>query len=495
MAYILALDQGTTSSRALLIDVKGNVLSLAQKEFKQSFPKSGYVEHDAEEIWSSQYAVANEVLAKAKVHADQIAAIGITNQRETTVLWDRKTGIPIAPAIVWQDRRTTSLCEELKKQGLSSLFREKTGLLLDPYFSGTKIRWLLENVAGAKERAEKGELAFGTIDSWLVWKLTRGKTHITDATNASRTLLYNIHAHTWDEELLQILQIPSSLLPEVKSSSQVYAHTAEHIFTAPIPIAAIAGDQQAALFGQGCFEAGSAKATYGTGCFLLLHTGTKPVLSQNQLVTTIALQIGKEVSYALEGSVFVAGAAIQWFRDQLKLIQSSSEIDVLASSVPDTGGVYFVPAFTGLGAPYWDPHARGTLLGLSRGSTGAHLARAVLESIAFQATDVLRAMQADAHLPLSQLRVDGGAIASDLLMQFQADLMGTDVLRPKNRELTALGAAFLAGLAVEFWKDRKELSGLWQLDRKFCPQMGEKERDQRYKQWGRAVERAKDWEQ
>lgn len=495
MAYILALDQGTTSSRALLIDVKGNVLSLAQKEFKQSFPKSGYVEHDAEEIWSSQYAVANEVLAKAKVHADQIAAIGITNQRETTVLWDRKTGIPLAPAIVWQDRRTTSLCEELKKQGLSSLFREKTGLLLDPYFSGTKIRWLLENVAGAKERAEKGELAFGTIDSWLVWKLTRGKTHITDATNASRTLLYNIHTHTWDEELLQILQIPSSLLPEVKSSSEVYAHTAEHIFTAPIPIAAIAGDQQAALFGQGCFEAGSAKATYGTGCFLLLHTGTKPVLSQNQLVTTIALQIGKEVSYALEGSVFVAGAAIQWFRDQLKLIQSSSEIDVLASSVPDTGGVYFVPAFTGLGAPYWDPHARGTLLGLSRGSTGAHLARAVLESIAFQATDVLRAMQADAHLPLSQLRVDGGAIASDLLMQFQADLMGTDVLRPKNRELTALGAAFLAGLAVEFWKDRKELSGLWQLDRKFCPQMGEKERDQRYKQWGRAVERAKDWEQ
>lgn len=495
MAYILSLDQGTTSSRALLINAQGSVVAIAQKEFKQYFPQSGYVEHDAEEIWSSQYSVANEVLAKAGVHAGEIAGIGITNQRETTVLWDRKTGVPIAPAIVWQDRRTTPLCERLKQEGLTSLFREKTGLLLDPYFSGTKIHFLLEHIPGARAKAEKGELAFGTIDSWLVWKLTRGKTHITDATNASRTLLYNIHTQEWDEELLRILQIPRSLLPEVKSSSEVYAKTAEHIFTAPIPIAAIAGDQQAALFGQGCVEAGSAKATYGTGCFLLMHTGNKAVLSKNELITTIALKIGSEVTYALEGSVFIAGAAIQWFRDQLKLIHTSPEIDALAATVTDTGGVYFVPAFTGLGAPYWDPHARGAILGLSRGTTGAHLARAVLESIAFQATDVLRAMEADAGMRLSQLRVDGGAIASDLLMQFQADLMNTAVLRPKNRELTALGAAFLAGLAVGFWHSRKELHSLWQLDRTFSPKMEEELRQKRCKGWARAIERAKGWEE
>ncbi|HSX26135.1 MAG TPA: glycerol kinase GlpK [Chlamydiales bacterium] len=494
MAHILALDQGTTSSRALVINAQGKVLSIAQKEFKQYFPQSGFVEHDAEEIWSSQYAVANEALAKAKLDASDIAGIGITNQRETTILWDRKTGTPIFHAIVWQDRRTAPLCTELKQKKLEPLFSSKTGLLLDPYFSGTKVRWLLDHIPGARSRAEKGELAFGTVDTWLVWKLSRGKLHITDATNASRTLLFNIHEGKWDEELLKILEIPRSLLPEVKSCSEIYGHTGDHVFTASIPIAGIAGDQQAALFGQGCFDAGKAKSTYGTGCFILMNTGLKPVASKNHLLTTIALKMGKETHYALEGSVFNAGTAIQWFRDNLGLIKTSSEIDTLAATVPDTGGVYFVPAFTGLGAPHWDPQARGTILGISRGTTAAHLARAVLESIAFQATDVFKAMESDSNIRLSEIRVDGGAVVSEPLMQFQADLIQTAVLRPKTSEITALGAAFLAGLAVGLWKKPSELSSLWQLDRKFTPQMDPERRKKLLETWSRAVERAKHWE-
>lgn len=494
MAHILALDQGTTSSRALIIDSQGVVVSLAQKEFKQYFPQSGYVEHDAEEIWSSEFAVANEALAKAGLNASDIAAIGITNQRETTVVWNRKTGIPIFHAIVWQDRRTTALCEQLKQAKLEPFFKAKTGLLLDPYFSGTKVRWILDHVPGARVSAENGDLAFGTIDTWLIWKLTRGALHITDATNASRTLLYNIHTGQWDEEILKILEIPRSLLPEIRSCSEVYGETAEHVFSAPIPIAGIAGDQQAALFGQGCFDAGMAKATFGTGCFILMNTGNKPVASENHLLTTVALQMNNETEYALEGSVFMAGAAIQWFRDNLGLIKKSSEIEALAASVPDAGGVYFVPAFTGLGAPHWDPHARGTILGLSRGTTAAHLARAVLESIAFQAADVLKAMERDSKISLLELRVDGGVVVSDLLMQFQADLMEVAVLRPKNRELTALGAAFLAGLAVGIWKKKSELSSIWQLDRKFVPKMEPVLRKKLLQTWDRALDRAKNWE-
>lgn len=442
MAYLLALDQGTTSSRALIIDQKGCVVSIAQKEFAQYFPESGFVEHDPEEIWSSQYAVAIEAMAKASLKANDIAAIGITNQRETTLIWERKTGKPIFRAIVWQDRRTTSFCEQLKKAGLENTFREKTGLLLDPYFSGTKIRWILDHVLGAKEKAERGELAFGTVDSWLVWKMTGGQLHLTDSTNASRTLLYNIHKQEWDRDLLEILQIPPSLLPEVRSSSEIYGSTSEHIFTSPIPIGGIAGDQQAALFGQGCLEPGTAKATYGTGCFLLMNTGPTPIISKNRLITTIGIKLGSEIRYALEGSVFIAGAAIQWLRDNLGLIKKSSEIDLLAASVPDSGGVFFVPAFTGLGAPHWDPHARGAIFGLSRGSTSAHLARAVLNSVACQAMDVLNAMQSDSGIRLREIKVDGGMVVSDLLMQLQADLMQTVVLRPKTQELTALGAAF-----------------------------------------------------
>ncbi len=494
MAYILALDQGTTSSRALVIDSLGVVVSLAQKEFKQYFPQSGYVEHDAEEIWSSEFSVANEALAKAGLNASDIAAIGITNQRETTVVWDRKTGVPVFRAIVWQDRRTTALCEALKQSKLEPLFKEKTGLLLDPYFSGTKVRWILDHVPGARKKAENGELAFGTIDTWLIWKLTRGSLHITDATNASRTLLYNIHTGKWDDELLKILEIPRSLLPEVRSCSEVYGETAEHVFSAPIPIAGIAGDQQAALFGQGCFEAGMAKATFGTGCFILMNTGIKPVVSENHLLTTVAMQLDGVKQYALEGSVFVAGAAIQWLRDNLGLIKKSSEIDALAATVADTGGVYFVPAFTGLGAPHWDPHARGAIFGLSRGTSGAHLARAVLESIAFQATDVLKAMENDSKINLVEIRVDGGAVVSDILMQMQADLTEVAVLRPKNRELTAIGAAFLAGLAVGVWKKKSELNSLWQLDRKFTPKMDPVQRKKMLQKWDRAIERAQNWE-
>lgn len=494
MSYILSLDQGTTSSRAIIVDKTGAICAIAQKEFKQYFPKSGLVEHDPEEIWTSQYAVANEAIAKAKITAKDIQAIGITNQRETTILWDRKSGRPIHNAIVWQDRRTAAHCEALKKQGLEPMFREKTGLLLDPYFSATKICYLLETVEGAREKAEKGELAFGTVDTWLAWKLSAEKLHITDATNASRTLLYNIHTKTWDEEILKILNIPKSLLPTVRHSSEVYGTTGKHIFTAPIPIAGIAGDQQAALFGQGCFQPGTAKATYGTGCFILMNTGKQAVLSQNNLLTTIAISLKEETQYALEGSVFISGAAVQWLRDNLKILKKSSDIEALANSVPDTDGVYFVPAFTGLGAPHWDPEARGAILGISRGTTAAHLARATLESIAFQASDVFHAMESDFQSKIQEIRVDGGSVASDLLMQFQSDLMKTVVLRPQIRETTGLGAAFLAGLGVGFWKDKNEIAHLWKLEKEFHPQMEEKEREMRTSRWNRAVERSKKWE-
>ena len=486
--YLLALDQGTTSSRARVIDSRGGVKTVAQKEFAQHFPKPGFVEHDAEEIWSTQFAMAHEAMAKANLTTKDLMAIGITNQRETTVIWDRMTSKPIAPAIVWQDRRTTALCEELKEKGLEPLFTKKTGLLLDPYFSATKIRYLLDHVPGARTRAEKGELAFGTIDSWLVWKLTNGKVHITDATNASRTLLFNIHTLKWDEELLRLFDIPSSLLPEVRSSSEVYCDSILHA-----PIAGIAGDQQAALFGQACFESGMVKATYGTGCFLLMNTGATPILSKNRLLTTVALQIGKTTHYALEGSVFNAGTAIQWLRDGLGLIRESSEINALASQVATTEGVYFVPAFTGLGAPHWDPYARGTLLGLTRGTKPAHIARATLESIAFQAADVLLSMEQDSGIKLKELRVDGGAVASQLLMQFQSDLMQTPVLRPKTRELTALGAAFLAGLAIGIWSNQEEIASLWQLDCRFSPQVPKQDMSGRIARWKRAIEHAKGW--
>jgi len=495
MKYILALDQGTTSSRALIIDKNGLIVATSQKEFRQYFPKSGYVEHDAEEIWSSEFSTANEVLAKASLNASDIAAIGITNQRETTIVWDKNTSKPISKAIVWQDRRTTPFCEELKQKSLEPTFKEKTGLLLDPYFSGTKLRWILDNVPGARERAKKGELCFGTVDTWLVWKLTRGKVHVTDFSNASRTLMFNIHTQQWDDELLQILDIPKSLLPEVRASSEVYGTTAEHVFSVSIPISGIAGDQQAALFGQSCFHKGMVKATYGTGCFMLMNTEKIPFLSKNNLLTTIAWKIDGEVHYALEGSVFVAGAVVKWLKENLGIIKKSSDIEALAASVPDTGGVVFVPAFTGLGAPYWDPYARGTLLGLSRGTEAAHIARAALEGIAFQATDVLNAMVFDSGIKVEELRVDGGVVVSDLLMQFQADLIHTNVLRPKINELTALGAAFLAGLAVGFWKNKEEISSSWHLDKKFSPKMPEKEAEKRMKQWRKAVACAKSWEE
>lgn len=489
MKYLLALDQGTTSSRSIVFDENGEVLSLEQKEFTQHFPQSGFVEHDPDEILESQFAVAKAAIKKASLTAKDIAAIGITNQRETTVLWNQKTGKPIYRAIVWQDRRTAPICHRLKRH--EPLFRKKTGLLLDPYFSGTKIRWLLDHVKGARKLAEKGELAFGTIDTWLVWNLTLGKLHITDATNASRTLLYNIRTGKWDDQLCKLLKIPQSILPEVKSCSEVYGETDKSIFGSPIKIAGIAGDQQAALVGQGCFKPGFVKATYGTGCFLLMNIGEKIAFSKKRLLTTIALSIQGTVEYALEGSIFIAGAAILWLRDCLKIITKSSDIDPLAASVPGTGGVYFVPAFTGLGAPYWDSKARGTLLGISRGTTAAHIARATLESIAFQAADILKAMQQSAKIPISQLHVDGGVVASDLLMQIQANLMKKAVLRPKNRELTALGAAFLAGLAIGIWKKPEDVFKTWKLDKKFLPKKCD---PKQLKNWHRAIERAKGWQ-
>jgi glycerol kinase len=493
MKYILALDQGTTSSRAIVFDHHGTVRSLAQKEFPQYYPRPGWVEHDPNEIWSSQSAVAVEALSRLGLNASDVAALGITNQRETTVLWHRATGEPICPAIVWQDRRTADLCAALKAEGQEPLFRERTGLLLDPYFAGTKLKWLLDHVPDARARAEHGELAFGTVDAWLVWKLSQGRVHLTDATNAARTLLFNIHTCRWDEDLLRALDIPPSVLPRVVSCSEVYAEVAEKSFLSGVPIAGMAGDQHAALFGQTCFKTGMAKNTYGTGCFVLLTTGSEPRVSQNNLLTTVAWQRAARTEYALEGSIFIAGAVVQWLRDGLGLIRHSNDVEALAATVPDNGGVFFVPAFVGLGAPHWDPHARGTLVGLTRGSNAAHLARAALESIAFQSADVLHAMQRDAGIPLKELRVDGGASRNDLLLQFQADLLQVPVLRPRVTETTALGAAYLAGLAVGYWDGLEAVSQHWTLDRRFEPQRSASEMAALQAEWARAVERASDW--
>jgi len=491
MRAVLALDQGTTSSRAIVFDRHGAVLAVAQQEFRQIFPEPGWVEHDAQEIWATQSNVAAKALERAGLTAGDVAAIGITNQRETTVVWDRDTGRPIANAIVWQDRRTAPACDRLRTRGLAPLIRRKTGLVPDAYFSATKLQWLLEHVPGAKARARAGGLAFGTIDSWLVWNLTGGRTHITDASNASRTMLFNIRTGEWDDELLKVFGVPRSILPEVRSSSEIYGHS--NRFGAPIPIAGVAGDQQAALFGQVCTKPGMVKNTYGTGCFMLMHTGTRPIASRNNLLTTVAWKLGGRTEYALEGSIFIAGAVVQWLRDGLGLIAASSDVEALASQVRDTGGVYFVPAFAGLGAPHWDQYARGLVVGLTRGTTRAHLARAALEGIAFQVADVLRAMERDAKIRLKELRVDGGASANNLLMQFQADLLGVPVVRPTVAETTALGAAYLAGLGVGFWKDRDDIAAHWQVDRRFVPAMRPAARAQLTGRWHRALERARGW--
>ncbi len=494
MKYILALDQGTTSSRAVLIGENGLLHSSSQKEFKQMFPKPGLVEHDAEEIWSSQAACITEVIVKGNIRPSEIGAIGITNQRETTIVWERKTGRPLMNAIVWQDRRTTDLCQALKKQGKEPLIRNKTGLLLDPYFSATKLQWILKSIPGALERAQKGELAFGTVDTWLLWQLTEGKCHATDVTNASRTLLFNIHELRWDEELLELFNIPREILPDVHPSSHLFGTSTHPVLSANIPVAGIAGDKQAALVGQACFKPGMVKSTYGTGCFMLMNTGTAAPLSKNNLLTTIAYQVGKEVAYALEGSVFVGGAVVQWLRDNLKLIQKASDVEPLAASVPDSGGVFFVPAFTGLGAPYWDPYARGAIVGLTRGTSAAHIARSALDSIAFQVTDVLQAMEADAGSKIEEIRVDGGAVRNPILMQFQSDLMSAPVILPKITELTAQGAAYLAGLAVGFWKDFDEISSLWKEDHRFVPKMPREHVQELRHKWNKAIQCAQMWE-
>ncbi|WP_018873033.1 glycerol kinase GlpK [Thioalkalivibrio sp. ALJ16] len=491
--YILALDQGTTSCRALLFDREGRIVGLAQKEFTQHFPEPGWVEHDAMEIWATQIGVAREVLERQRVEPRQLAGIGITNQRETTVVWERATGQPIHPAIVWQDRRTAALCDELMAQGLDGLIRARTGLVTDAYFSATKLRWLLDHVDDARERAERGELAFGTMDSWLVWNLTRGERHVTDASNAARTMLYNIHEQRWDDELLAALEIPRALLPEVVDSSGVVGVTGRGLFAgARLPIAGMAGDQHAALFGQTCFERGMAKNTYGTGCFLLMHTGTEPVTSNAGLLTTIAWSLDGQVEYALEGSIFIAGAAIQWLRDELGLIATAEASESLAAQVPDAGGVYVVPAFAGLGAPYWDMYARGAIFGLTRGTGKEHIARATLDALAYQTRDVIDAMVADSGVALDTLRVDGGAVRNDLLMQFQADILGVPVERPVVTESTAQGAAYLAGLALGFW-DQATLREKAQLDRVFAPQMSSATRERYYRGWKKAVERTMGW--
>ena len=493
MKAVLALDQGTTSSRAIVFGRDGSIVSLAQQEFRQIFPRPGWVEHDAEEIWRSQRDVAAQALRKAGIASADLAGIGITNQRETTVVWERSSGRPIAPAIVWQDRRTASRCDTLRQEGREALFARKTGLVLDAYFSGTKLEWILDNVPGARTRAEHGELAFGTVDTWLAWKLSGGRVHMTDPSNASRTLLYDIHAQRWDAELLDILRVPPAVLPEVVDSSGVFGKTACEGLPEGIAMAGMAGDQQAALFGQACYRPGMAKNTYGTGCFLLMNTGETASTSRNRLVSTVAWRRAGRTSYALEGSVFIAGAAIQWLRDGLGLIGSAPEINALAASVPDNAGVYFVPALSGLGAPYWDPHARGAIVGITRGTTKAHLARATLESIAFQSTELLEAMTADCGIAASELRVDGGATASDLLMQMQADLLGVPVVRPRITETTALGAAYLAGLATGFWKDEAEIAALWARDRVFEPRVARDAAQARLTEWKRAVTRSRDW--
>jgi glycerol kinase len=491
MKYLLALDQGTTSSRALVIDESGKVVAVAQKEFTQIFPQPGWVEHDPNEIWASQIGVAADALGRAGISAKDVSAIGITNQRETAVVWDRKTGEPIHNAIVWQDRRTAPICDKMKADGLESMITQKSGLVIDAYFSGTKVQWLLDNVPGARERANRGELAFGTIDSWLIWKLTDGKVHVTDQSNASRTMLLNIYTRSWDDELLKALNVPRSMLPDVKGSSEVYGESTGIL--AGVPIAGIAGDQQSALFGQMCTKPGMAKNTYGTGSFMLMNTGTEGVSSKNKLLTTIAWGRAGQTEYALEGSVFITGAVVQWLRDGLKIIRTAPEVEELAASVPDNGGVYFVPGFVGLGAPHWDPYARGTIVGLSRGSTAAHIARAAVEGIAYQVADILLAMTADSGVKLAELRVDGGASKNDLLMQFQADILGIPVVRPNETETTALGSAYLAALAVGYYKSLDELASHWAIDRTFEPKMSADQRQKLQSEWNKALGRAKGW--
>lgn len=491
MKYVLALDQGTTSSRALLVGEDGRLHGTAQTPFEQIYPQPGWVEHNPGEIWSTQFGVAMDAMAQANATADSISAIGITNQRETTIVWDRATGESIANAIVWQDRRTSGFCDQLRKQGHESAIQQKTGLVIDAYFSGSKLRWILDNVAGARERARRGELAFGTVDSWLVWKLTGGARHLTDVTNASRTMLFNIHTQKWDEDLLDLFDVPKSLLPEVVGSSEVCGETAGVL--KGIPIAGIAGDQHASLFGQMCTEPGMVKCTYGTGSFMLQNTGSQAVSSRNKLLTTIAWRIKGETSYALEGSVFIAGAVVQWLRDELQIIRTSEEIEALAASVPDSGGVYFVPAFAGMGAPHWDQYARGAIVGLTRGSNRAHIARAALEGIAFQVADILGAMQSDSGVPVRELRVDGAAARNNVLMQMQADLLDVTVTRPSNTETTALGAAYLAGLATGFWPDQAAIKKQWTAERQFVPEIEDAERQGRLGRWRQALERAKAW--
>lgn len=491
--YILALDQGTTSSRAIVFDHQGQIRSVAQKEFTQIFPQPGWVEHDPNEIWSSQASVAAEATVKMGINGSNIKAIGITNQRETTIVWDRATGEPVYNAIVWQDRRTAGFCDQLKNDGHSDLIRSKTGLVIDAYFSGSKIRWILDNIPGARAKAEAGELAFGTVDSWLVWKFTRGDVHATDVTNASRTMLFNIRTLEWDEELIKIFDIPKSMLPEVKQSSELYGETATTIFASKIPIAGIAGDQHAALFGQMCISNGMVKNTYGTGCFMLMNIGEKFIESKNNLLTTIAWKIGGKTLYAFEGSIFIAGAVVQWLRDGLGVIKSSADVEKLALSVSGTGGVYFVPAFAGLGAPYWDPEARGTIVGMTRGTSSGHIARAALQSIAYQTMDVLKAMEADSGVPISELRVDGGATANNLLMQFQANLLNCKVIRPTIVETTALGAAYLAGLAVGYWNSIEEIAHLWQAEKEFNPAGDQEEIKKGIQNWQRAIYAAQAW--
>ncbi|MBS1946450.1 MAG: glycerol kinase GlpK [Bacteroidetes bacterium] len=492
--YILALDQGTTSSRAIIFDHSGNIINTAQKEFRQIYPQPAWVEHDAEEIWSSQYGVLAEAMAKQNIHTEQIAAIGITNQRETTIVWERKTGKPIHNAIVWQDRRTADYCNQLKAQGLSKTIQEKTGLVVDAYFSATKLKWVLDNVSGARAKAEKGELAFGTVDSWLAWKLSSGQLHITDISNASRTMLFNIHTCNWDDDLLKLFNIPKNILPEVKASSEIYGNSGSIIApSSGIPIAGIAGDQQAALFGQLCTQPGMVKNTYGTGCFMLMNTGTNAVASRNNLLTTIAWKINNKVEYALEGSIFIGGAVVQWLRDGLRMIHSSSEVEALATSVNETDGVYVVPAFAGLGAPHWNQYARGSIFGMTRGTTNAHIARAALEGIAYQTYDVLHAMEADSNISIKELRVDGGATANNLLMQFQSDILQCPVVRPKVYETTALGAAYLAGLAVGYWNSIGDLQKQWQVDKKFAPVVDKEKINSLLKGWQRAVKASIAW--
>ena len=492
-SYIMALDAGTTSNRCILFNKRGEVKSVAQKEFTQYFPKAGWVEHDAGEIWSTMLGVAVEAMQKAGAKASDIAAIGITNQRETAIVWDKESGEPVYRAIVWQCRRTSAYCDSLKEKGLTETIRQKTGLVIDAYFSATKIRWILEHVEGAREKARQGRLLFGTVETWLIWKLTKGRVHVTDYSNASRTMLFNIRTLSWDDEILRELDIPRSMLPEVRPSSCIYGRTAPEYFGGEIPIGGAAGDQQAALFGQACFASGEAKNTYGTGCFLLMNTGTKPVFSGNGLVTTIAWGIGDQVTYALEGSIFVAGAAIQWLRDEMRLIDSSEDSEYMASKVPDTNGCYVVPAFTGLGAPHWDQYARGTIVGITRGVNKYHITRATLESIAYQVYDVLKAMKADSGIELTSLKVDGGASANNFLMQVQADIIGAPVKRPVCVETTAMGAAYLAGLAVGYWKDYAEIRNNWAIDRTFAPNIGKEEREKKLKGWNKAVKRSYQW--